>query len=465
MDRKFKVDVPPFIRRLAATAKCKIYIVGGFIRNAALNLGNTDIDICGALLPEELGVDAEVIPINKRLGTALITDGVTKAEYTPRRKESYGPGGEHSPLAVSFGATIAEDVRRRDFTAGSVYYDVSEDRFVDPYGGLADIADRILRAKDPEFTFADDGLRLMRLCRLAAETGFSIDGNTAAVAKKFAHRLKDISPERKKAELDRILVADFKYGVKDAHYRGLCLMREFGLWQYVLPSVAAMDGVKQNPKYHLYDVMEHSFMAVRYAPADVRLAALMHDVGKPPCMAKDGNTYNHPQVGAEIVKVELGQNGLKYPNAVVEEVALLTRLHMYDMQGNAKESKVRIFVAEHFDIIPKLVALIKADGKATGTKEEIITHRFTVVYKKLIEENAPVKLSMLKVDGNDVVASGIKGKQVSETLKLLWRECILDPTRNDRRLLLGRIKREAKRHCKAKNGNNFINSQSDDAEV
>ncbi len=133
--------------------------------------------------------------------------------------------------------------------------------------------------------------------------------------------------------------------------------------------------------------------------------------------------------------------------------------------SNAKESKVRIFVAEHFDIIPKLVALIKADGKATGTKEEIITHRFTVVYKKLIEENAPVKLSMLKVDGNDVVASGIKGKQVSETLKLLWRECILDPTRNDRRLLLGRVKREAKRLCKAKNGNNFINSQSDDAEV
>lgn len=454
MNNSFEINVPPFIQKLADTAKCNIYIVGGYIRNALTGLGETDIDICGELLPEELGVDANIVPVNKRLGTAIITDGVTVTEYTPLRKESYGCGGEHSPLAVSFGASLQEDVKRRDFTAGSVYYDVKNKRIIDFFGGINDIKTKVLRAQNPEFTFDDDGLRLMRLCRLAAETGFSVDESTASAAKKYACRLKDISPERKKCELDKILAADKKYGVKDGHYRGLYLLRELGLWQYVLPSVAAMDGVKQNPKYHRYDVMEHSFVAVKNAPTEIRLAALMHDVGKPPCMQKFGNTYAHAQIGAEIVRRELGQNGLRYPNAVVDEVALLTSLHMYDMQGNARESKVRIFVAEHFDIIPKLVELIKADGIATGTKVRIQKHRFTTVYEQLLSQHAPVKLSMLAVNGNDVVSEGITGKDVNSVLHTLWRECIISPELNDREYLLRRIKREGAKLKKGKNGKN-----------
>lgn len=434
-----KLELPPLLKKIAATSNCPIFVVGGYIRNSLLGLEKSDIDICGSLLPDELGVDASVVPVNKRLGTALITDGVESYEYTPFRNESYGDGGNHIPKAVTFNATLIEDARRRDFTAGAVYYNTKTDEFVDPYGGLDDIERKVLRCADPDFTFADDGLRLMRLARIAAETGFTIDEATFAAARRNREKLKDISPERKRQELDKILNADLKYGVGDAHYRGVELLKELGLWEFVIKEIADMDGVKQNPLYHKYDCLEHTLMAVRYAPPKVRLAALVHDIAKPVCLSRDGNTYLHHEVGAELVKKVLGQEGLKYPLATINRVSSLVRLHMYDMSGKTKTGKVKLFVAKNFELIPDLVALIKADGRATGMKEIPPLHRFEIVYEDIKATHVPTSLSALNIRGEEVVAAGFSGNQVALVLDELWRMCILNPELNDRATLKEKI--------------------------
>lgn len=439
------IEIPPFLKKISLQAACPIYIVGGYIRNSLLGLKKGDIDICGKLLPDELNIEAQIIPINKKLGTALITDGIESYEYTPLRSESYGDGGEHSPERVMFGVSIKEDAHRRDFTSGSVYYDVLGGEIIDPYGGIDDIKNGILRSADPDYIFSDDGLRLMRLARIAAETGMTIDGDTFNAAVKYRDRLKDISAERKRQELDKILGADIKYGIFEAHYRGSELLKDLKLWEFIIKEVADMDGVKQNPLYHKYDCLEHSLMTVRYAPYRVRLAALMHDIGKPICMLKSGNTYAHPNEGANMVKRILGQNGLKYPNKIVNKVTELVKLHMYDMNGNTKPNKLKVFIAEHFDLIPELVELIIADGKATGMEKHNEPHRFTVMYDELIKSGAPIKISDLKISGNDLEAEGIKGKQIAILLNELWRECLFDPSLNTADKLKEKISRRKKR--------------------
>lgn len=440
-----EIQIPPFLSKIAAKSACPIYIVGGYIRNSLLGLPKSDIDICGSLLPDELGIDAQIIPVNRRLGTAIITDGNESYEYTPLRRESYGCGGEHTPRSVTFGATLIEDARRRDFTAGSVYYRVDSGEFFDPYGGIDDIRNKVLRSADPDFTLGDDGLRLMRLARIAAETGFDIEENTFDAAVRHREGLADISPERKRQELDKILVADTKYGIKDAHYRGVELITKLRLWEFIIKEVGEMEGVAQNPLYHKYDCLEHSLMAVRYASPHVRLAALMHDVGKPVCRKMYGNTYSHPDMGVEIVHKTLGQSGLKYPNATVERVARLVGLHMYDMSGKTRLNKLKVFIARNFDLIPDLVDLIEADGRATGVREVIGPHRFEVVYKELLASGAPLSVGALKVNGNDVASAGFKGKQISLVLEELWRECLINPSLNDASILKEKITRRKKK--------------------
>lgn len=447
-----KLKVPASLISLCKSVKTPIYIVGGFTRNHFANLGETDLDLAGPIVASALGIEPayRVRMVNYRLGTALIKCGRDEYEYTPFRTENYAPGGGHTPEAVFFTPEIRLDAARRDFTCNSIYYNPMTDEIYDPYNGIADAEKGILRAHNPEKVFSSDGLRILRLVRLASELGFKIDGETAKAAMAHADYLKDISPERKRAELDKILVADTKYGVQNAHYRGCKLLERMGLWKYLIPEVADCAGVAQNPEYHKHDVLEHIFRTVLYAPPKIRLAALMHDIGKPYCVKTFGNMHGHERASEKITRFRLGAQGLKYSNDEVDFVARLCAAHMYDMNGQTSESKVKLFVVKNFDIIDDLVDLIVADTKATGMERDTSDPRFLNVKWQLIEEHAPLTLADLALDGNDLVERGITGENVGRTLDELFRTCVLDPRLNNRDWLLEQADRMAARFASTK---------------
>lgn len=411
-----------------------VYVVGGYVRNSLGGLKCTDIDLAGPTPALALTLPARTTMsmVNHRMGTAeLIYDGV-RYEYTPFRVEKYNPGGEHTPAKVSFTTDLFADAARRDFCCNAVYYNVNRDEIVDPLNGVRDIEQKILRGCN-KHVFESDGLRLLRLVRLASELNYKIEGETARAAKSMSDQLADITSERKRIELDKILHADTANGVPNAHYRGLRLLKQLDLWRNLIPEIAAEEGVVQPAQYHKYDVMEHSFQSVRYAPAvhNLRLAALLHDVGKPYCLEKFGNFHGHEKSSGIAARIIL--NRLRYPKDVIEQVVRLCSLHMYDMRGDARESKIRIFVSQNYDILDKLVELIKADRLATGmvTLEQVSgKHRFEEVRDKMIAEGAPILKKSLRIGGKDLADMGFESEAISAALETLWKDCIINPLNN-----------------------------------
>lgn len=411
-----------------------VYVVGGYVRNSLCGYKCTDIDIAGPMpaLALKLPPHTTMSMVNHRMGTAqLIHDGV-KYEYTPFRTEIYDAGGSHTPARVTFTTDLVADAQRRDFCCNAIYYDVKRDEFIDPTGGLRDVEQKILRGCNKR-VFESDGLRLLRLVRLAAELEFKIEGETARSAKAMCGRLADITCERKRTELDKILYADTVNGAKNAQYRGLRLLKQLDLWSNLIPEVAACDGVVQPEQYHKYDVMEHSFRTVLYAPAvpNLRLAALLHDIGKPYCMQKFGNFYGHEKSSGITARMILSR--LRYPNDVINQVSRLCGLHMYDMRGDARESKVRVFIAQNYDILDKLVALIRADRLATGMFDPVEVakpHRFEQMREVMLGDGTPILKKSLKISGKDLADMGFESEAISSALESLWRDCVINPKFN-----------------------------------
>lgn len=412
-----------------------VYVVGGFVRNSLCGYKSTDIDIAGPMpaLALSLPPRTNMTMVNHRMGTAqIIYDGV-KYEYTPFRVEVYGDGGDHTPTRVSFTTDIYADAARRDFCCNAIYYDVRRDEIVDPLGGVRDAQMKILRGCN-KHVFESDGLRLLRLVRLASELDFKIEGETARAAKAMSGNLADITSERKRIELDKILHADLANNVKNAHYRGLRLLKQLDLWKNLIPELLECDGLSQPEQYHKYDVLEHSFRTVLYAPPihNLRLAALLHDVGKAYCYKRFGNFHGHEKSSGIVARIIL--NRLRYPNDVIEQVVRLCNLHMYDMRGDARESKVRVFVAKNYDILDKLTALIRADKLATGmvtSEQAAAPHRFELVRDKMIDDGAPILKKSLRISGKDLADMGFESEAISAALEVLWKECVINPKNNN----------------------------------
>ena len=434
------IFIPEAVKRLAAAAGSPIYLVGGCVRNAIGNMGETDVDLCGPLIATALNLPrgARVKIVNYRLGTALISFMGGNYEYTPFRLEKYDEGGGHTPSEIKFTTSLEADAMRRDFTVNSVYVNAATGEIKDPVGGIADIERKVLRSYFPEKTFASDGLRLMRLARIAAETGYKIDGATARAAIACAENLKDISGERKREELDKILNADCKYGVADAHYRGLKLLSKFGLLPYIAESLSDADGVPQDSRYHSFDVLEHLFRTVKAAPPSVRLAALMHDIGKPYCYGIYGNMHGHEIHSAVIARDILGQRCLRYPKDTVERVVSLVANHMYDCDGKTKEGKMRMFIVKHFDIIDDLAELMRADKIATGkvSGQDLGENRLVAIRDKMLKEGVPLTLSDLDISGADLTDMGYEGESVGKILNDVFSKCVMDSRLNNREWLM-----------------------------
>jgi tRNA nucleotidyltransferase (CCA-adding enzyme) len=453
-ENPLQTEIPEFINAAAQAFKANgtpLYLVGGWPRNRLLGLPPGDLDVASELTPEKAAQlfnqvpGIRVIERDTRLGTlGVLSEGI-QAEYTAFRTESYGEGGAHRPDDVHFGATMKQDALRRDFTVNALYYDIAQGTDTDPLGGLPDVSAKILRTcRQPRETFADDGLRLMRLVRFASELGFEAEQETFGTARANARLILDIAPERIQAELNKLLLSDVRYPESKWEtspvLRGLHMLDTLGLLTLIAPEFESCRGVAQRKDFHDHDVLEHLFRTCACAPAklEMRLAALLHDIGKPAALKAGGVMHSHDKLGEPMAREILTR--LRYPNAVVDEVAALVRTHMYDLDGRTGEKRLRLFFTEMGkERAWKLVEIRRAD--VCGSKDEPSPFdpaaKWANLLTRMDEERVPWTQRELNVSGNELAAlTGGPSKAVGRLKRVLHEHAVLHPRDNERDKLL-----------------------------
>ena len=463
-----KIPLPSPILQLGrqfSAAGYRLYAVGGLVRNTLLGNPPSDWDTCTDALPEASGaighaMGLTVVPKAVQFGTVeFLGSGAGQdgrqpwsSECTTFRRDTYGRDGSHRPDGVHFSTELSDDAFRRDFSINALYADALTGEVIDPTGGLADLENRLIRttSPDPDRILQDDGLRILRLVRFACELGFSIEPATFAAARRHAHGLKDIPAERIYSELCKILLSDARYhapqpGGESAPFRGIRLLYEMGALECILPELLEGVGVEQNPLYHAHDVFWHSLHTLACSPPSLplRFAALLHDVAKPRCVRETGRMLGHDEKGALMADEILLR--LKAPKALREEVCLLVRRHMYDLDGRAKESTLRRqFVRWGAAFTLRFAQLREADFVGSGIQPPpvVTAERARALIARMQAEGVPFSLRELAVSGRDLQKElGLEGPVIGETLLKLQLHCAVRPRENRPEQLLRVAKR------------------------
>lgn len=424
---------------LAQNLPVPLYVVGGTCRDflAGLERDEKDWDICAPTDPDTFVKTAKacnflIDGVYKNTGTVKLHLDGDSFEFSPFRNDEY-VRGLHSPTKIYLTDDITLDARRRDFKCNAIYYDIINRRFCDPLNGIADVKNKVISTvRESKRVFGEDGLRLMRLARHCAETGFTPTKECLDGARENRQLIKDVSAERIWAELNAILHADLKYGVKDGHYTGLKILKTSGVLEMILPELHLGNGMEQNPVYHAYDVLEHCLKCAKYAHPSIRFAALLHDVGKPEVKIRNGNYRNHDIAGAEIAQKICER--LKVPKKLTAEVCLLISLHMYDMNADTSEKKVRQFMVKNYFVLEKLLLLKQADYSAY--KDDFAPSptikKWKELYERMKKEGIPFTLKQLAINGNDLLVAGIPKERIGKTLTSLLLACATEPKLNDK---------------------------------
>ena len=438
------MHVPRVVRDFATifrAAGFQCHLVGGAVRDMLLGRPHTDYDVATDAHPAQvIPLFRRVIPTGIKHGTVTVHFKGTTFEVTTFRTEaSYRDG--RRPDAVTFSPSIIDDLARRDFTINAIAYDLLADRVADPHEGRRDLRGGIIRAiGDPTERFREDGLRPLRACRFAAQLGFTIEEATLQAIPGSLDILAKVSAERVRDEILKILEAPLPSVC-------LALMKDTGILGVVLPELMEGEGVAQG-SLHCHDVFWHSLYACDAAPPEspaLRLAALLHDVGKPRTRGTDPDGrptfYGHEKVSAEITEAILER--LKLPNATIKEVTHLVACHMFNYQEEWSDAAVRRLIARVGEgSIKDIIALRRADQ--IGMCRDNAQHfpqglsEFAQRVAEVMESGRAFTVSKLAVDGNDIMEDlGLApGPQVGIILNELLQSVLEDPALNEREKLL-----------------------------
>ena len=408
---KKKLDIQsPFreevrtINRVLREKGYQCYLVGGSVRDLLLGFNVYDFDFATDARPKEVSkLFRRVIPTGIKHGTVTVLMKNGTYEITTYRSEGKYLDGRR-PEEVHFSDTLEEDVLRRDFTINGLAYDISEEKIIDYVEGMKDLKDELVRTiGDPVERFSEDGLRTYRACRFAAKLKFRIDEHTLQAIPKTLHVAEKVSVERIRDEIMKMLEADIPS-------IGLEYLRQSGLMEQCLPEVAACYGVEQN-KYHMFDVYYHSLYSCDSAPQDkplLRLAALLHDIGKVPTrrMGDDGEYtfYNHEVVGARMTRKLMRR--LKFSNEQVQTVTNLISNHMFHYTPEWTDGAVRRFMRKAgLENLDQLFELRMADRAGNGMREGLPEpiKKLQKRIEKIIEDENAFTVRDLDINGNDLM--------------------------------------------------------------
>jgi tRNA nucleotidyltransferase/poly(A) polymerase len=435
--------IHPILKEVAAVFKGrekKVYLVGGAVRDLIRRHRAQDWDLATDALPEEvMTMFRRVIPTGINHGTVTVHYKGHALEVTTFRTESAYTDGRH-PDQVRYTTDLEEDLSRRDFTMNALAFTLPQGPLVDPFGGRADIKNRIIRCVgQEEERFREDGLRPLRAVRFAAQLGFEVEPRTLAAIPGALGITARVAPERIRDELDKI-VASGESSV------AFLLMEKTGLLELLLPELGRCRGILQKG-FHRFDVLDHSLLACDYsarkkAPPQVRLASLFHDIGKPLTRKMDASGiwtfYHHERESVLLTRNILRR--FRYPHAFAEEVVHLVAEHMFFYEEAWSDAAVRRFIIRvGEDKIRDLLELRKADAYATAGIEP--GGDFLVPFINRIEQvlaqGRAFTLRDLAISGKDLQDIGVKpGPPMGIILRELLETVIDDPELNSREKLL-----------------------------
>ena len=452
---KKELPIPGEVGALCKTLRAEgfeAYLVGGCVRDLLLGREPKDWDVTTNAKPEKIQeLFTETFYENDFGTVGVVTESTDPrlkvVEVTPYRIE-----GKYSdarrPDEVRFSDKLEDDLKRRDFTINAIAYDPATATLVDLHGGQEDAKRKLVVAVgDPDERFKEDALRMLRAVRISAELDFAIETKTADGIVAQATQLEKISRERVRDELVRILLSP-------RPMQALYVAQKLGLLRYVIPELETAIGVDQN-QAHSFDVFEHLLRSLQHAadknwPLEVRLAALLHDIGKPATRRwseekKDWTFHGHEVVGAKMAKQIM--KDLRLPQDTIATVHALTRWHMFfsdpdQVTLSAVRRTIRNVGQEH---IKDLLNVRICDRIGTGRpKEQPFRLR---KYMSMVDEalRDPISVGMLKIDGSRLIEMGeAPGPRIGSILHALLEEVLDDPKKNTAEYLENRAKELSK---------------------
>ncbi|MBR2454546.1 MAG: CCA tRNA nucleotidyltransferase [Clostridia bacterium] len=412
------------------------FLIGGSVRDYIMGLPIGDIDITTSATPtevEEVFKDFRVIETGIKHGTVTVLIDNEPIEITTYRSESSYSDNRH-PDSVSFSKALKDDVIRRDFTMNGIAFDF-QDGFVDLVDGMTDINNETIRCiGGAETRFREDALRILRALRFSAVLGFSIEENTAKAIHKCKDLLKNISAERIQIEFSKLVCGENAYNVLQEYADVICVF---------IPEIKDSIGFEQINRHHIYDVYTHSLKALEQSKNElhIRLALFLHDIGKPFVAHFDEkgeqHYYSHPKKSAELAEKILTR--LRFDNDTKEKVLTLVRMHdtpiMLDKEDSPSKKRLkRILSQVGKDLTFDLIEIKRCDNSAQNPKYYRGDDFYKATYDMLdeiINGNECFSIKDLKINGNDLIAIGFKGKDIGKALQKCLDGVIAEKVQNN----------------------------------
>lgn len=441
------IELPKKVKNIIAVIEAagyEAYAVGGCVRDSILGRTPDDWDITTSAKPLKIKeLFKRTVDTGIKHGTVTVMIDREGFEVTTYRIDGEYEDNRH-PRDVIFTSSLAEDLKRRDFTVNAMAYN-DRHGLIDLFGGLQDIEQRIIRCVgEPAERFTEDALRMMRAVRFSAQLGYSIDACTKAAIAAMAGNLENISAERIRTELVKMLCSP--------HPDYLRVCYEIGITAVILPEFDCLMETGQNNPHHIYTVGEHTLHCLKEVKEDrvLRLAMLFHDMGKPDTRVTDekgtDHFYGHAAISEKITRNVLKR--LKFDNDTLYKVSKLVYYHDYSIGTNARGVRRAIHKIGE-DIFPYLFEVKRADILAQSgyerTEKLERLKRTKQLYNEITEAMECVSLKTLAVTGKDLIQAGMRpGKEIGETLDYLLDMVLENPELNNRQSLLSRIGKDSR---------------------
>jgi tRNA nucleotidyltransferase (CCA-adding enzyme) len=443
MKKEIQIILPEqvsFIINTLNQAGFEAYAVGGCVRDSIMGRVPDDWDITTSADPQQVKkLFRRTIDTGIQHGTVTVMLQKTGYEVTTYRIDGEYEDNRH-PKEVIFTKSLEEDLKRRDFTVNAMAYHPGEG-LVDLFDGIGDMEKKCIRCVgQAEERFSEDALRMMRGVRFSAQFGYRMEEQTREAIRKLRENLRNVSAERIRVELVKLLVSP--------HPDYLRIACDLGITKVILPEFDVCMETPQHNPHHCYSVGEHTLEGLKAVRADkvLRLAMLLHDIGKPLTKTTDENGKDHfkkhPKESARLAQDILRR--LKFDNDTLKKVCRLVEFHDWsiDLEENVKISTVRRLIANiGEDAFPDMFEINRADllSQSSYLRERKLAKQEMLesMYREIMEKQECLSLKDLAVGGKDLLAQGIKpGKELGEILQRMLADVFEDPAHNKKEYLL-----------------------------